>query len=182
LQQIRTEVLEPTLAGLKRDGLDFRGVIYAGIMLTPTGPQVLEYNVRFGDPEAQVLLPRLGAHLAPLLFAAARGALPSDLVVPAAPAAVTVVLAAAGYPGTPRGGDAITGLEQAAAVPQAIVFHAGTKQLADGTIVTAGGRVLTVTGMGPDVAAARSVAYQAAGCIDFAGKQMRTDIAASVLS
>jgi phosphoribosylamine--glycine ligase len=181
LQRIRTEVLEPTLAGLKRDGLDFRGVIYAGIMLTPTGPQVLEYNVRFGDPEAQVLLPRLGAQLAPLLYAAARGALPSDLVLPPAPAAVTVVLAAAGYPATPRGGDVISGLAQAAGVPNAIVFHAGTKQLADGTIVTAGGRVLTVTGLGPDVAAARNVAYQAAGLIDFSGKQMRTDIAASVV-
>ncbi len=179
-KRIHEDVLLPTLAGFQKDGLDFRGVIYAGIMLTSDGPKVLEYNVRFGDPEAQVLIPRLGARLADLLLATATGNLAGKSVPVDSPAAVTVVLAAAGYPGTPRTGDAISGLDVAAAMPNVLVFHAGTR--ADGAaVVTAGGRVLAVTGLGATVADARATAYQAAGKIDFAGKQMRRDIAASVI-
>lgn len=181
LERIRREVLAPTLAGLLADGLEFRGVIYAGVMLTPDGPQVLEYNVRFGDPEAQVLLPRLGQHTAALLYAAARGALPDALTLPEAPAAVTVVLAAAGYPGTPRPGDVIHGLQAAAAESGVLVFHAGTRQLPSGEVVTAGGRVLTVTGMGADVASARAAAYRGVAHIHFDGMQLRSDIANSVV-
>ena len=178
--RIDREVLQPTLAGFLADGLDFRGVIYAGIMLTADGPKVLEYNVRFGDPEAQVLIPRLGAQLADLLLATATGQLAGKTLPTDAPAAVTVVLAAANYPATPRTGDLITGLDAASAMPDVLVFHAGTQ--ADGADVrTAGGRVLTVTGLGATVAQARARAYAAVAGIHFAGQQMRTDIAASVI-
>ena len=178
--QIDREVLAATLAGLRRDGLEFRGVLYAGIMLTADGPKVLEYNVRFGDPEAQVLIPRLGASLLALLHASATGSLAAQSLPLDAPAAVTVVLAAAGYPGQPRLGDPITGLERAAQVPNVLVFHAGTRLVGE-TTVTAGGRVLAVTGLGADVRQARDCAYAAAAHIEFAGKQLRTDIAASAL-
>ncbi len=178
--RIDREVLQPTLAGFLADGLDFRGVIYAGIMLTADGPKVLEYNVRFGDPEAQVLIPRLGAQLADLLLATATGQLAGKTLPADAPAAVTVVLAAANYPATPRTGDLITGLDAASALSDVLVFHAGTQ--ADGAHVrTAGGRVLTVTGLGATVAQARARAYAAVAGIHFAGQQMRTDIAASVI-
>ncbi len=178
--RIDAEVLQPTLAGLLADGMEFRGVIYAGIMLTADGPKVLEYNVRFGDPEAQVLIPRLGARLADLLLAAATGQLAGQTLPHDVPAAVTVVLAAAGYPGTPRTGDVIHGLAAAAALPDVLVYHAGTQ--ADGaTVRTAGGRVLAVTGLGATVAQARARAYAGAAEIQFDGKQLRTDIASSVL-
>lgn len=177
--RILHEVLEPTLRGFLSDGLDFRGVIYAGIMLTADGPKVLEYNVRFGDPEAQVLIPRLGQHLGKLLLAAAKGELAEAQLPVDAPSAVTVVLAAANYPGTPRTGDEIEGLDAAGRHADVTVYHAGTA-LKDGKIVTAGGRVLTVTALGETVADARAKAYSAAREIRFAGMQMRTDIAASV--
>ncbi len=178
--RIDNEVLAPTLAGFLSDGLDFRGVIYAGVMLTADGPKVLEYNVRFGDPEAQVLIPRLGARLADLLLATATGQLAGRTLPADPPAAVTVVLAAAGYPATPRTGDAISGLAQAAARPDVLVFHAGTRA-EGGRVVTAGGRVLAVTGLGATVADARARAYAAAADIHFAGQQLRTDIASSVV-
>ena len=178
--RIVREVLEPTLAGFQKDGLEFRGVIYAGIMLTDDGPKVLEYNVRFGDPEAQVLIPRLGGQLAKLLYATATGELAGKSLPASAPAAVTVVLAAAGYPGTPRTGDTIHGLEQTASLTNVLVFHAGTTR--DGDVIrTAGGRVLAVTGLGGSVAEARARAYAAVAGVSFAGMQLRTDIAISVL-
>jgi phosphoribosylamine--glycine ligase len=175
--EVVQRAVEPTLAALRARGVDYRGVLYAGLMLTDDGPKVLEYNVRFGDPEAQVVLPRYAGDLAALLAEAAAGDLRS------APqfddrAAVTVVLAAAGYPTAPRRGDVISGLDEADALADVTVFRAGVAVDAGGSCVTAGGRVLAVTGMGDDVAAARATAYDALGRISWAGMQYRTDIAA----
>ncbi len=172
--------VEPTLVELRRRGIDYRGVLYAGLMLTPEGPRLLEYNVRFGDPEAQVVLPRLTSDLPELLAAAAAG----DLRRAPEPAfghdaCVTVVLAAEGYPGEPRRGDVIEGID-AAAAQGATVFAAGVARDADGRLVTAGGRVLAVTGTGATVAAARRHAYAAVGCVSWPGMHYRGDIAGSV--
>jgi phosphoribosylamine--glycine ligase len=169
--------LEPTLAELRRRGVDYRGVLYAGLMLTPGGPRLVEYNVRFGDPEAQVVLPRLTTDLAALLAAAAAG----DLTQAKPPAfsddaCVTVVLATNGYPVRPRAGDVIEGIPAAEATG-ATVFCAGVARNDTGELVTAGGRVLAVTGRGPTVASARERAYRAAGCISWPGLHHRTDIA-----
>ncbi|HZA77644.1 MAG TPA: phosphoribosylamine--glycine ligase [Acidimicrobiales bacterium] len=169
--------VEPTLAELRRRGIDYRGVLYAGLMLTPEGPKLLEYNVRFGDPEAQVVLPRLTTDLGELLAATAGG----DLRGAPAPAfgpdaCVTVVLATEGYPARPRTGDVIKGIEAAEALG-VTVFAAGVGRDREGRLVTAGGRVLAVTGVGATVAAARDHAYAAAGCISWPGMHHRTDIA-----
>jgi phosphoribosylamine---glycine ligase len=171
--------VEPTMAELRRRGIDYRGVLYAGLMLTPDGPRLLEYNVRFGDPEAQVVVPRLTSDLAELLAAAAAGDL-RRAPPPAfgADACVTVVLASEGYPGKPRGGDVIEGIE-AAEAQGAVVFVAGVRRDGDGRLVTAGGRVLAVTGSGATVGAARRHAYAAAGCVTWPGMHYRTDIALS---
>jgi phosphoribosylamine--glycine ligase len=175
----------PILAELARRGTPFRGALYAGLMLTADGPVLLECNARFGDPETQAILPRLGAALGPLLLAAARGELRAAMAgshlsgscLPTLPgAAVAVVLAAAGYPERPRTGDPIAGLDDAAATG-ALVFHAGTTRDADGTMRTAGGRVLSVVGRGVDVAAARDAAFAAADRIHAPGLQRRHDIA-----
>jgi phosphoribosylamine--glycine ligase len=167
----------PTLAELRRRGIDYRGVLYAGLMLTPAGPRLVEYNVRFGDPEAQVVLPRLTTDLADLLAAAAGG----DLTAAPPPAfddgaRVTVVLASEGYPAAPRTGDPIAGLAEAEA-EGATVFCAGVAAGPEGGLVTAGGRVLSVTGAGPTVADAREAAYRAAARISWPGLVHRTDIA-----
>jgi phosphoribosylamine---glycine ligase len=167
----------PALAEMERRGKPFRGVLYAGLMLTEDGPRLLEFNVRLGDPEAQVILPRMGGSLAPLLADAARGdvtASPGPAVRP--DAAVGVVLASAGYPDQARAGDPIDGVDGAQA-SGALVFHAGTA-LRDGRLITDGGRVLTVVAQAPDRRSARDRAYAATGQIRFAGMQMRTDIAA----
>ena len=169
--------VEPTLAELRRRGIDYRGVLYAGLMLTPDGPRLLEYNVRFGDPEAQVVLPRLTSDLAELLAAAAAG----DLRRAPGPACgddacVTVVLASEGYPAEPRRGDVIEGIDAATALG-ATVFAAGVGRDGDGRLVTAGGRVLAVTGSGATVAAARRHAYAAVGCVSWPGMHYRSDIA-----
>jgi phosphoribosylamine--glycine ligase len=175
----------PVLAELARRGAPFRGALYAGLILTPEGPVLLEFNARFGDPETQVLLPRLAVPLGPLLYGAARG----DLAAAAAElglhgrmlpttgdAAVAVVLAAANYPGTPRHGDAISGLDKAARAG-ATIFHAGTVR-DGGHFKTNGGRVLAVVGTGARIAAARAVAEKAADEISWEGMQRRYDIAA----
>ena len=168
----------PTLALLRNEGIDYRGVLYAGLMLTPSGPKVLEFNVRFGDPEAEVVLPRLESDLADLLAAAAAGDVRrTGSVRFDTGACVTVVLASDGYPAQPRFGDVIVGLESAAGVPGVQVFHAGTKRRGDGEIVTAGGRVLAVTGRAASIAGARDNAYAGAACITWAGRQCRSDIA-----
>jgi phosphoribosylamine--glycine ligase len=176
---VMDEAVEPTLAALRRRGIDYRGVLYAGLMLTPDGPKVLEYNIRFGDPEAQVVLPRLDSDLVGILHEAASGRLRTDpKFVP--DAAVTVVMAVEGYPTSPRTGDVIEGLDKAAGQPGVDVFCAGVGRNDTGQWVTAGGRVLSVTGMGPDVAAARSRAYSAVDVIAWDGEHHRTDIAANV--
>ena len=174
----------PILAELARRGTPFRGFLYAGLMLTDTGPVLLETNVRLGDPEAQAILPRLAVDLAPVLAAAAAGALPGDLgsrLPVRADAAVTIVLASEGYPGDPRRGDAITGIDDALA-RGALVFHAGTAtgQPPGAGFVTDGGRVLAVSATGPDVAAARAIAERAADAVAWTGMQRRRDIAATL--
>jgi phosphoribosylamine--glycine ligase len=174
---VMARFVEPTLDELRRRGIDYRGVFYAGLMLTPDGPKLVEFNARFGDPEAQVVLPRLTTDLAELLAAAAAG----DLSTAAAPAfadgaCVTVVLAVEGYPTAPRTGDVITGVDAAQAVG-ATVFCAGVGTGDNGDIVTAGGRVLAVTGHGPNVAAARENAYRAADLVSWPGMHHRSDIA-----
>jgi len=171
-------VHQPIVDELRGRGTPFHGVLYAGIMLTPDGPKVLEYNVRFGDPEAQVVFPRYSGDLAALLAEAAAGGLVSEPAFDER-AAVTVVLATEGYPLNPRTGDVIEGLEKADDLPDVTVFRAGVDRAADGRWLTAGGRVLNVTGMGHDVAAARATAYDAVSTISWPGMQYRTDIAAA---
>lgn len=174
----------PTLAELNRRGVDYRGVLYAGFMLTPTGPRLLEFNVRFGDPEAQVTLPRVQGDLAELLAGAAAGEAAERIDV-SDDAMVCVVCAAEGYPNDPRAGDLITGLDHARAMTGVTVFCAGVGLPDDasappGSLVTAGGRVLNVCGRGPDVATARDRAYEAVRRIGWPGMTYRTDIAAAV--
>jgi len=174
----------PLVAELRRRGIDYRGVLYAGLMLTPEGPRVIEYNVRFGDPEAQVVLPLLASDAAELFLAVANGALES--VAPPAftgEAAVCVVMASHGYPEQPRTGDIIEGLlpsgQSVAAADGVTVFHAGTgRHTPDGPFHTVGGRVLGVTAVAPTLAEARDRAYEAAAPIEWEGMQMRHDIAA----
>jgi phosphoribosylamine--glycine ligase len=171
-------VHRPTLAAMKRRGIPYRGVLYAGLMLTEAGPRVLEFNCRFGDPETQAVLPRLSADLIELCLATrTEGGLDGLDAGFADEWAVTVVLASAGYPESSSKGDVIRGLDEAAAMEGVEVTHAGTA-LQDGEIVTAGGRVLNVTGLGGTAADARRRAYDAAELISFDGRQMRTDIAA----
>lgn len=172
-------VHDPIVAEMKRRGAPFRGILYAGIMMTAAGPKVLEYNVRFGDPETQALLPRLRSSLAELMLASTRAGGLDGVSLEADPrAAVTITLASAGYPEGSSKGDVIDGLDS---VPDGIeVTHAGTALDAEGRVVTAGGRVLNVTALGESVAAARTAAYDAAERITFDGRQMRTDIAAGI--
>jgi len=169
-------VHRPVIARMAEIGAPFSGVLYAGLMLTPEGPRVLEFNVRFGDPETQAILPRLDEDLFDLLLAAARGELPDRAVRVRPETAVAVVMAAPGYPSAPRIGETITGIDDAEATG-ADVLHAGTDTRGD-AIVTAGGRVLAVVGRGADAEAARAVAYSAADLIRFPGAHMRRDIAA----
>lgn len=176
LERVRREVVEPAIAGLRAEGREYRGVLYAGLMLTADGPKVLEFNVRFGDPEAQTLAPRLRSDLLPVLFGAARGRLPEAPVRFGAERAVTVILASAGYPGSSPKGAPIRGLPRTVeADGGAFVFHAGTRT-ASGETVTAGGRVIAVTGLGPDWESARRAAYRSADSIHWEGRAYRTDI------
>jgi phosphoribosylamine--glycine ligase len=177
--ELLDRVHRPVVAEMARRGAPFSGVLYAGLMMTADGPRVLEFNARFGDPETQALLPRWEDDALEVLTAAAEGRLEEGPVRVNDGAAVAVVLAAAGYPGTPRGGDPIAGLEEAAALG-ADVYHAGTAPGPDGTIVTAGGRVLAVSARGGDVPEARERAYAAAELVTFEGRQMRRDIAAGL--
>ena len=176
VEEIADAVHRPVVAEMARRGAPFHGVLYAGLMMTAEGPRVLEYNVRFGDPETQAVLPRLRSDLADLCLAAREpGGLAGAEAEFGPDWAVTLVLASAGYPQGSSKGDTIRGLEEAAALAE--VTHAGTAER-DGEIVTAGGRVLNVTALGPTPAAARDRAYDAARRIEFDGMQMRTDIAA----
>jgi len=174
--EIARTIHQPVLDELARRGTPFHGVLYAGLMMTADGPKVLEFNVRFGDPETQAILPRLRSDLLDLMQAATEPGGLADAKLEWAPeAAVTVVLASRGYPESASSGDRITGLDE---VPQGVhVTHAGTARTDSGEFVTAGGRVLSVTSVGADLAAARAAAYAAADKIDFPGKQLRQDIA-----
>jgi phosphoribosylamine--glycine ligase len=173
-------ILQPTVQALRAEGIRYRGVVFAGLMLATEGPKVLEFNCRFGDPETQVVLPRLVANLPELLLACVEGNLSHYRVSWTDEACVGVVLASAGYPGPVQTGLPITGLEDAAALPAVQVFHAGTIAR-DGRVVTAGGRVLTVTALGRDHDEARSRAYEACSLINFDGMTYRRDIAAGAM-
>ena len=178
-EQVLDRVALPVVAEMARRGTPFVGLLYCGLALTSRGLRVVEFNVRFGDPETQVVLARLTSSLADLLLAAATGRL-AEVDEPrwSGGAAVTVVLAAHGYPGQVRKGDVITGVEDAEALDGVHVLHAGTSRDGEGSLVAAGGRVLSVVGEGPDLAAARERAYEGVARIRFDGAQHRTDIAA----
>jgi phosphoribosylamine---glycine ligase len=172
VDEILDSVARPTITEMARRGTPFAGVLYIGLAITSRGPRVVEFNARFGDPETQVVLALLETPLGGLLRAVATGALGDQAALQwRAGAAVTVVLAAAGYPGTPRAGDVLGGAEQSG------VLHAGTRRRDDGAIVANGGRVLSVTAVEPSLAAARAAAYALVSTIEFDGAQYRTDIA-----
>jgi phosphoribosylamine--glycine ligase len=169
------EIVEPTLAGMAAEGCPFRGVLFVGLMIERGVPRVLEFNVRFGDPEATVLVPTFDGDWFELLDASARGDLSPIATRPARGAALAVVMAAEGYPGTPRTGDRIEGLD--AAVPQGgFVMHAGTSRTADGSVVTSGGRVLAVGAQAGTLQQASRVAYDLVGRIHWPGEHHRRDI------
>ncbi|MFL6331937.1 MAG: phosphoribosylamine--glycine ligase [Pyrinomonadaceae bacterium] len=170
------EIVEPTLAGARADGLDFRGVLFVGLMLTGEGPRVLEYNVRFGDPETQAILVRLRSDLYSVFDAVARGGLVELGVEWSEEASACVVLAARGYPERPETGSPIQGLEAAAGVPGVQIFHAGTARAADDAIVTSGGRVLGVTATGATLDDALARCYDSASHIHWDGLHYRRDI------
>jgi phosphoribosylamine--glycine ligase len=171
------DIVRRTVKALRTEGIAYRGLLYAGLMITADGPKVLEYNCRFGDPETQAVLPRLASDLGELLMASATGSLSGLAPSWTGEAAVTVVLASGGYPGAHETGVPISGLE-AATQAGGLVFHAGTAER-DGSMVTAGGRVLSVTALGAGIAEARALAYRACGEISFDGMTMRSDIAAA---
>lgn len=179
LERIEKEIIRPTIDGLQREGHPLRGVLFAGVMITPDGdPMLLEHNVRFGDPECEALVALLDGDFAELCASVARGALdPNAVRVASNRSAVVVVFAAAGYPTAPRSGDAIHGLDRAAERPDVVVHHAGTRM--DGEhVVTSGGRVLAITATGSSLAEARQRAYAAIADISFDGGFYRRDIAA----
>lgn len=175
MQRIEREVLVPTLDALRREGVDFRGVMYAGLMLTHAGPKVLEFNTRFGDPECQPLMATLKSDLIELMLATCEQRLDQIDVEWSDDAACCVVLASHGYPENPRKGVEITGVDEADAIDGVKVYHAGTKMDA-GRLVTNGGRVLGVTAIGKDLDEARERAYKACDLIQFEGKTLRRDI------
>lgn len=179
-RRVEAEILLPTVRALAAEGRPYRGVLYAGLMVTAAGPKVLEFNCRFGDPETQAILPRLESDLLEVLEAAAAGDLGGVTLRWRPGAAVCVVMASGGYPGRYEKGHPISGLDEAEALEDVIVFHAGTAAR-DGEVVTAGGRVLGVTALGPSTAAAVSRAYEAVGRIRFAGAHYRRDIARRAL-
>ena len=180
LAEVAKKVLEPFMRGCGAEGIDYRGLLYPGVMLTQTGPKILEFNARFGDPETQVYLTRLENDLVELLDASASGTLARHELKWKPEASVCVVMASGGYPGSYPKGKVITGLAAADALPGTKVFHAGTA-LKDGQIVTNGGRVLGVTALGADLRAAQAAAYAAVGRIQFEGAQFRKDIGAKGL-
>lgn len=175
--RVEAEILRPTIDGMRAEGRPFRGVLFAGLMITPAGdPVLLEHNVRFGDPECEALMELIEGDVAELLASAAAGALRPDAArIAEGRHALTVVLAARGYPDAPATGDEIRGLTAAAAMEGVVVHHAGTAERG-GAVVTAGGRVLAVTASGASPAEARARAYRAAQAIDFAGRHFRRDI------
>jgi phosphoribosylamine---glycine ligase len=181
VDRVMDEMVEPTLALLAREGIEYRGVLYAGLIVAEDGPRLLEFNVRFGDPEAQVVLPRLDCDLTALMMGVASGHMPADPGV-VSDAAVCVVCAAPGYPEDPRTGDAIVGVTEASTVKGVTIFHAGTVVSDDGVLRSAGGRVFGVTALAPDLHDARARAYEAVGRITLDGMTYRRDIAALAAS
>ena len=177
--RVMREIVEPTLRGMAEEGAPFRGVLFAGLMIGAEGPKLIEYNVRFGDPETQAILPRLRDDLLALLLACADGALPPKPPGFSDEVGLTVVMAAAGYPGISRTGGAIRGLET---LEDVLVTQAGTRLDADGILVAAGGRVINVTALAHDLAAARNVAYAALSRIDWADGFFRRDIGQRALA
>jgi phosphoribosylamine--glycine ligase len=178
--RIMRDIINPVVEGLREEGHEYRGFLYAGLMMTGDGPKVIEFNVRFGDPEAQVVIPMVAEDLAPRLAAAADGALDPAPVAFRSEPHVGVVLAARGYPGPVSGGATIDGLDDASRLEDVLVFHAGTALDRD-TVVTAGGRVLTVVGRGATYEAAIARAYSGVGKISFDGMQYRRDIGQKAL-
>jgi phosphoribosylamine---glycine ligase len=174
--RIVAEVIEPMVAETARRGAPFVGALYAGLALTSSGPRVIEFNARFGDPETQALIPRLESNLSDVCLAAARGDLAGTTLSWRPDACVAVVLASGGYPGSHETGLEISGLDRAAAVDDVLVFHAGTSER-NGRVVTSGGRVLAVSALGASFGDARARAYEAARHITFEGKHLRSDIA-----
>ena len=173
--RVMADIIAPTLTGMKARGAPYKGVLFAGLMLTKDGPKLIEYNARFGDPETQVMLPRLEEDLLPLLMQCATGALRSEPVALSPRTALTVVFAAPGYPENPLRGSIIRHVERAASMDHVIVFHAGTKRLG-ADLVAIGGRVLNVTGVGADVREARDRAYAGLDAIDWPEGFCRRDI------
>jgi len=180
LTEVCHTILEPTVTELSARGIFYRGLLYAGLALTPAGPSVIEFNCRFGDPETQVVLPRLACDLTDLLWSTAEGVLNGHKAIWDPRACVTVVLASGGYPGSYRRGLPIGGLGQAAALPGVRLFHAGTASDRAGQVLTDGGRVLAVTALDDDLPGARRRAYAAAELIQFEGVHYRGDIAANL--
>jgi phosphoribosylamine--glycine ligase len=175
------DIFKRTLGALRSEGIEFRGVLYAGLMMTKDGPKVLEYNARFGDPETQVVLPRMDFELLDALEACVDGRLDRMTLTWKPGSAVCVVMASGGYPGPFEKGKPIDGLQEAAKLANVSVFHAGTKRNASGAVVTDGGRVLGVTGLGGDLREALDVTYNAVNTIRFDGAHYRRDIAARAL-
>ena len=174
-ERVMAEIVRPTLAGMAQRGMPFQGILYAGLMITAQGPKLIEYNVRFGDPECEVLMPRLKSDILPALLAACDGVLDQITLRWSEEAALSVVLAAKGYPAAPEKGSVIKGVEKAAALDDVLVFHAGTKQTAL-NLVADGGRVLNVVGLGKTVGEAQGRAYAAVDLIDWPGGFCRRDI------
>jgi phosphoribosylamine---glycine ligase len=181
MEQVQKDILQPTIAGLKKEGILFKGILYAGLMITPNGPKVLEYNVRFGDPECQAVLPRLKSDLAVIMLAVVNRSLGDQEIHWHENHTACVVMASGGYPGSYKKGTPILGLDEAAAFRDTFVFHAGTATHS-GKTVTAGGRVLGVTAWGSTLPEALEKAYAAVDKIQFHGAQYRTDIGQKALN
>jgi phosphoribosylamine--glycine ligase len=179
--RIMREIVDPVVAGMRRDGHEYRGFLYAGLMITCDGPKVIEFNVRFGDPEAQVVIPAIKGELAPLLAAAAGGELSGPIEF-ADEKHVGVVVASRGYPGPVTSGQEIDGLDNASRVPEVLVFHSGTALAGSSRTVTSGGRVLTIVGKGATFEAAIARAYEGVSLVNFDGMQYRRDIGKKALS
>lgn len=175
-ERVMAEIIRPTLAGMSQRGMPFQGILYAGLMITAQGPKLIEYNVRFGDPECEVLMPRLKSDIVPALLAACDGVLDNITLRWSQEAALTVVLAAKGYPGKPETGTVIKDVEKAEAMDDVLVFHAGTKQDATGALLANGGRVLNVVATAGTVREAQRKAYEAVDAIDWPGGFCRRDI------
>ncbi|KXK00308.1 MAG: phosphoribosylamine--glycine ligase [Acidobacteria bacterium OLB17] len=176
LSDIVERIVKPTLHACRREDINFRGVLFFGLMLTANGPMVLEYNVRFGDPETQAILVRLETDLVDICEAILAGRLADMEIKWTKGSSGCVILASEGYPGKPRTGDVINGLQEAAAIPNVAIFHAGTARDQAGNFITSGGRVLGVTAAGADVSAALATAYEAVSKISWPGMQFRRDI------